>query len=199
HRADLPLATHPGHEGAQELHAVDLVRLGAAVAPVDRDRGRIDNMARDPVLNQQAVDPEAVETGFLDDDDHHWRARAPGSRGLQAPEQLEERLAIAAWYLVPRELVAAGRADRHEPARLAEFERGEERVSLELGGGLDRGGMSRHEAISCWNVAASAYRARAAVHPIGSFCRRRLPSDGPECWCRRERPCRGPHRAAGRG
>src|SRR6185503_20353281 len=89
---------------------------------------------------------------------------------LQAPEQLEERLAIAAWYLVPRELVAAGRADRHEPARLAEFERGEERVSLELGGGLDRGGMSLHEAISCWSVAASAYRARAAVHPIGSFC-----------------------------
>src|SRR3954470_9622656 len=106
-------------------------------------------MACNPVLNQQAVDPEAVEAGFLDNDDRHRRARAPAGRGLQAPEQLEERLAIAARYLVPRELVAAGRVDRHEPARLAEFEGGEERVSLAAGGSLGLGGMSQHEAISC--------------------------------------------------
>src|SRR5215208_6050600 len=67
HRADAPLAARPGHERAQEHLAIDHIRLRPAVPPIDRDRGRVDDMALDPVGLEQTVNPKTVG--------YRWRSR----------------------------------------------------------------------------------------------------------------------------
>jgi len=83
HGAHLTLPSRPGHERAHEKVAVDGVRLGPAVAQVHRDRGGIHNMARDPLSQQQAVEPEAVKPRFLDNRDRCRRTEPALSRGPQ--------------------------------------------------------------------------------------------------------------------
>jgi hypothetical protein len=107
HRADLPLAAGPGHQGAHQRLAVDGIGLGAAGAPIDGNRRRIDDMAFDAVLAQQAVDPEAVEPRLLDHVDAQARADAPFRPRLQASQKLQQRAAIAARDDMLRQLLAA--------------------------------------------------------------------------------------------
>src|SRR6185312_3253621 len=85
-------------------------------------------------------------------------------------EQLKQTSAVASGHSVPRELVVAWCAHGQKPARLAQFERDEERVRVESNGGRGLGpGMMDHQLISCWGVAASAYQGQLLSTRIGSF------------------------------
>jgi hypothetical protein len=84
HGADLALAARERHQRAQQSLGVDPVRLGPAVAPAHRDRGRVDHMAPHPVRLQQAMQPEPVATGLLDRDHRNGTAGTP----LRPPPQL---------------------------------------------------------------------------------------------------------------
>jgi hypothetical protein len=121
HRADPSLTPRPGHERAQEHLAIDRIRLGPAMPPVDRDRGRVDHMALDSVGLEQAMDPKPVETRLLDDDHLDRPASPPLGRGPQPAEKIEQRATIAAHHGILRQLLAAGCAHRHKPLRLAQF------------------------------------------------------------------------------
>ena len=62
----------------------------------DRDRGRIDDVALNPARDEQTVDPEAVEPGFLNDNHPDRRVEAPRRRCPQPPQKGEQRAAVAA-------------------------------------------------------------------------------------------------------
>ena len=105
------------------------------MSSADRDRGRVDDVALDPVRDQQAMDPEAVEPGLLDDEDANHRPDTALHRRAQAPQKGKKPAAVAARDIMPGDLLAARRTARHEPARAAEFERDEERAILRPGDG----------------------------------------------------------------
>src|SRR4051794_31861531 len=99
HRADAPLAARPGHQRAHELLAVDRVGLGPAMPPVDRDRGRIDDVALDAVSLEPAMHPEAVEAGLLDDDhlDPHAAPPSPSAGRAGRAARHRRRRSRHAW------------------------------------------------------------------------------------------------------
>src|SRR5271165_2128643 len=68
HGTDPPLAASPGHQRPQQRLAVDRIGLGPPMPPVDRDRSRVDDVALDPVGEQQAMNPKPVQSRFLNDD-----------------------------------------------------------------------------------------------------------------------------------
>src|SRR5512147_1721819 len=70
------LAALEGEQGPDERLAVETVGLRPATATRSRNRGRIDYVAFDTLTHQRTVDPEPVETGFLDHDDREMAARA---------------------------------------------------------------------------------------------------------------------------
>src|SRR4051794_5631961 len=171
HRADAPLAARPGHQRAHELLAVDRVGLGPAMPPVDRDRGRIDDVALDPVGLEQAMQPEAVEARLLDDDHPDRHAGPPLRRRPQPGEQVEQRATVAAAHRMLGQLLAAGRAHGHEPARLAQLERREELGIIRPAGGWRRGRgvIGRHRSPPCCPVATPTYQAEPPSTRMGSF------------------------------
>lgn len=79
HGANLPFASCPGHECAQQRLAIDAVGLGTAVTTVHRDRSGVDNVALDSVLDEQPMKPESVKPGLLNDSYRDRRAGLPGS------------------------------------------------------------------------------------------------------------------------
>jgi hypothetical protein len=69
HRTNPGLAALVGQQGANQGFAINLVSLRPPTPTGRRDGGGIDNIALDPFLLQDAVDPEPVQPCFLDDDD----------------------------------------------------------------------------------------------------------------------------------
>src|SRR3954454_12562734 len=69
------------------------------------------------------------------------------------------------------QLLAAGRAHGHEPARLAQLERREELGIIRPAGGLRRGRgvIGRHRSPPCCPVAAPTYQAEPPSTRMGSF------------------------------
>src|SRR3954467_2854987 len=149
----------------------DRVGLGPAMPPADRDRGRIDDVAPAPAGLEQAMRPEAVEAGLLDDDHPDRHAGPPLRRRPQPGEQVEQRATVAAAHGMLGQLLAAGRAHGHEPARLAQLERREELGIIPPAGGLRRGrGVTgRHRSPPCCPVAAPTYQAEPPSTRMGSF------------------------------
>ena len=87
HRADLALAPRERHQRTQQALGVDPVRLGPAMAPAHRNRGRINDTALHPVRRQQAVQPEPVANGLLIEPRALGalaRVQAPPGRGVDA-------------------------------------------------------------------------------------------------------------------
>ena len=68
HGTDPPLAASPGHQRPQQRLAVDQIGLRPPMPPVDGDRSRIDDLALDPIGEQQAMNPKPVQSRFLNDD-----------------------------------------------------------------------------------------------------------------------------------
>ncbi len=86
HRADPALAARPRHQRAQQRLDIEAIGLAPPLAPVDRDRGRIHNVALKAVGLKQAVQPETIEAGLLD---HHHPDR-PAQATLRFLTQLGE-------------------------------------------------------------------------------------------------------------
>jgi hypothetical protein len=136
--------------------------------PVDRDRSRIDYVALDPVGQQQAMDPKSVQSRFLNDD--HFDRPAVTLLGLRPRprKKVEQTGAVSALDRMPGILLAARTVDRHNPFRLAQFERGEQRGIIRSGGGRDNGrGGDEHQLPPCW-CGSSAYQVGPPSTRIGS-------------------------------
>ena len=69
HRAHTRLAALIRQKRAKQRLAVDPVGLSSPAPTRRRDRSGIDNVAFDPFALQNTVNPEAVQSGFLNDDD----------------------------------------------------------------------------------------------------------------------------------
>jgi hypothetical protein len=94
---------------SQQRLTVDRVGLCPPPTPWHSDRRGIDHVAFDTICVEQSVNPEAVEPGFLDDDD---RDRSFGNlfgSHLQASQQAEQGCTITSRGRVLRHLLAAGR------------------------------------------------------------------------------------------
>ena len=66
---DLLLAVVPTHKHTHELDGVEAVGLGSALAAIDLDARRIDDEVLDAVSPEEAIEPEAVASGFVTGDD----------------------------------------------------------------------------------------------------------------------------------
>ena len=104
--------------------------------PRDGDRGRLDDVAVDSVLLQQAMDPKAVVTGFLDDEDAVDRRAKPllGFRP-QASQELQQRNPVATGEAVLGHLLAARRQHGDKPCVTTELQGDQDPGSIGLGGG----------------------------------------------------------------
>jgi hypothetical protein len=83
HRAHPWLAALEGHQGTHQGLAIDPVGLCPPPPARGQDRGGVDHVALDPFGLQHPVDPEAVQTSLLDDDNREVSA---GPRRSLAPE-----------------------------------------------------------------------------------------------------------------
>jgi hypothetical protein len=67
-RPDLRLAVEPPNEHGHKLDGVKPVGLGPALATVDLDAGPVDDDVHDVLGQDEAMDPEAVPSGFVTGD-----------------------------------------------------------------------------------------------------------------------------------
>ena len=136
--------------------------------PGKRDRCRIDHVALDPVGDEQAMNPEPVQSCFLNDDRFDRRATALLGLRPRPRKKVEQAGAVPALDRMPGILLAARTVDRHNPFRFAQFERGEQRGIIRAGGGRDNGrGGNEHRLPPCWR-GSSAYQVRPPSTRIGS-------------------------------
>jgi hypothetical protein len=83
-------------------------------------------VAFDPFILQHAIDPEAVEAGFMNDDDRKVAARPRPSFLLKSSEARQQPSDIApVHHLLGHFLAAARRQRRDQPGSLTEFQRNE--------------------------------------------------------------------------
>ena len=66
------------------------------MAPGNRNRGRLDDVALDPALDKQAMNPKAVQSSLLNDHNLHRDAMALLGLRLQARKKDEQRSAVTA-------------------------------------------------------------------------------------------------------
>ena len=140
HRADPALAARPGHQRAQQSFRIDRVGLAAPLAPIHRERCGIHDVTFHAVVDQQAMHPEAVQTGFLDHNHPHRPAQPPLRRLSQLPEQRQQSRSVTRRHHPLRDPLLAGRTGRNQPGLAAEFQRHEHSAILRPGGGRNRMG-----------------------------------------------------------
>jgi hypothetical protein len=66
-----------GHQGPHQSLTVDPIGLCPPVPSRCHDRSRIDHMALNALFVQNPMDPEAIQTRLLDDDDRKILSRSP--------------------------------------------------------------------------------------------------------------------------
>src|SRR5208282_6070228 len=115
HGTDPPLAASPRHQRPQQRLAVDRIGLGSPMPPVDRNRSRIDDVALDPVGDEQAMDPKSVQSGFLNDDRFDRHAIALLGLRPRPRKKVEQAGAVSALDHMPGKFLAARTVDRHNP------------------------------------------------------------------------------------
>ena len=107
HGANPWFATLEGHQRAQLHLAIDAIGLAAPVAPRHRDRRRFHHVALDPMSDQKAMKPKAIQAGFLNDHDLDRRANAPFGLAAQTRQKIQQRVTVTAGDCMLRQLVAA--------------------------------------------------------------------------------------------
>jgi hypothetical protein len=153
-----------GHQRPQQRLAVDRVGLGPPMPSGDRDRGRVDDVALDPVGEQQAMNPKPVQSRFLNDDRFDLHAVAQLGFRPRPRKKVEQAGAVSTLNHRLGELLAARAVDRHNPFRFAQLERGEQRDIIRAGGGRDngRGGDGIH---CCLHAGVEAQPTKSGRRP----------------------------------
>src|ERR1700722_20113172 len=124
HCADPRLAALVGKKRPQQYLAIKLVRLGPSSPPRRRDRGRINHMALDALLLQNAVQPKPVQPRLMDRDDRIALASSDLRLALEFCKQRQKSGRIACRDALLGHLLAlARRQRRHQPIRSAQFQR----------------------------------------------------------------------------
>ena len=102
---DLALTVVPTNEHFHELHCIEAIRLGSSAAAVDFDAGGVHHLVLDSLVQQEAMQPEAVAPGLVATDHRSILGQAESLLGgLDLKEQAQG---------------AAG-GDRLDPGLLAE-------------------------------------------------------------------------------
>src|SRR6201987_462934 len=146
------------------------------MAPGNRDRDHLDDVALDPALDKQAMNPKAVQASLLNDHNLHRDAMALLGLRLQARKKDEQRSTVTALNDMLGKLLLARTVGGHQPLRLAQFERGEQRVRVISDGGLDSGcgGLGLHRGLHAgvWKLSLPT---QATVHPHRIFSEAMVP------------------------
>src|ERR1700752_2583516 len=108
------------------------------MAPGNRNRGRLDDVALDPALDKQAMNPKAVQASLLNDHNLHRDAMALLGLRLQARKKDQQRSTVTALNAMLVKLLLAWPVGGYPPLRLAQAARGEKLVSAIAYGFLNR-------------------------------------------------------------
>ena len=125
HAAGGVIAAAPRHQGPEQHGRVEPVGLGPSRAAVDLEAAGIHDEAGDRLGREAALQPEAVVPGLVAEDDRDLSAGAALFASLQAAQQGEQALHVAAAHPVCGGLPARDGLGGQEPCRLAEFQRDE--------------------------------------------------------------------------
>src|ERR1700755_1882368 len=98
------------------------------MAPGNRDRGRVDDMALDPALDKQAMNPKTVQSSLLNDHNLFRDAAALLGFRFQARKTDEQRSAVTAGNDMLGHPLLARTVGGPQPLRFAQFERGEQHI-----------------------------------------------------------------------
>src|ERR671921_2381638 len=144
HGADLPLAARPGHQGPQQRLRIQPIGLRAPGTAVDLQRGRVHDVAHNPLGLEHAVQPEPVAAGLVAARDAWRRAEPPRDAGLGAGDQAKHLSGDACRQTMTLDLVGLGCVQSYEPARAAQLKGEEDRVDADrLRGRIGVGGHGR--------------------------------------------------------
>ena len=199
HRTDAWLASLVGEQGADQRFAIDLVCLRAPPSAGCRNRCRIDDVALYAFTLQYTMDPEPIETGFLDDDEAEVLS---GSR-LRLCTELRKALhkcgnVAGSHNMLRHPFARAQRQGRDQPRRFTEFHRNEDRAKINTDSGGRLGSISCKHAclhrvqfsnrtlpqcqplstsrhgIFClqrtFNISRTPLRKVGSINPFSSFC-----------------------------
>ena len=110
HGADSRFTALIGQQRAQQGLAIDPVRLGLAPPARGQDRGGVNDMAFDTLPFQHTVDPEAIQSSLMDDDNREGVASSSLRLRLQRLEVAQQtRHVIALDRMLRHPLAIAGR------------------------------------------------------------------------------------------
>src|ERR1700737_1603743 len=123
HGADARFAAFVCQQRANQSLAVDPVGLGPPPPAGGRNRGRIDNVAFDLFALQHTVNPEAIQSRLLNDDDREGFSRPRERLLLELRKARQQRTDVSGGYAVLRHLLAAARRQRgDQPSRTTELQ-----------------------------------------------------------------------------
>src|SRR5208282_329760 len=168
HRTDPGLAALEGHQRAKQRLAVDAVGLGPPAPARHGDRSGVDNVAFDPLLLQRPVNPEPVQSRFLNDDDRIGRSGPRQRLALKLRQAFEKPPQISCRRLVLRHLLARPwRNRRQKPSRTAQFQRDENRANIHSDSGRRIGPLNslEHRPLQSEVVAASLWQSAGRYPP----------------------------------
>ncbi|MGY4329606.1 hypothetical protein ACVWWG_004023 [Bradyrhizobium sp. LB7.2] len=142
HRADPWLTALVGQKRPQQRLAIEPVSLGPPPPSRRRNRGGIDHVALNAVLLQNTVQPEPVQSSFLDRDDR-VALSGPGLRlAPELCEQLHQAGNIAGRDAMLGHLLAFARRKRgYQPSRTTQFQRHKNCAKLRADSGRSVGRM----------------------------------------------------------
>src|SRR5438876_7663681 len=146
---------------------VEPVRLGAPAPPGRRDRSGIDHMALDPLLLQNAVEPEPIQPRLLDRDDRIASAGPDLRLALELLTEPHQPGNIAGRNAVLGHLLALARRKRgDQPIRTAQFQRHKNCAKLRADSGRSVGRMiEQHRRLQVeWFCNSSLASDLVAIH-----------------------------------
>ena len=165
---------------ADQRLPIDPVGRRSAPAARGQNRRGIDNVAFDSFALQNAVDPEAVQSGLLDGDDGKVPPRPPSRFLLELGQPHEQARHIAGPNRMLRHLLpGAWRQRCDQPGRSAEFQRGKNcgKICLDSGRRIGSVSCNLHGRLqSGWFSNLTLPSAPVAIQtPMGSFTTYSLP------------------------
>src|SRR5277367_6714550 len=142
--------------------------LGSPRLKAISDRSSVDDVAFDPLPLRRPVDPEPVQSRFLNDDDRIGLARTRHRFALKLRQTFEKLAQISCRRRVLRHLLARPwRNRRQKPSRTAQFQRNENRANIHSDSGRRIGPLNslEHRPLQSEVVAASLWQSAGRYPP----------------------------------